>query len=124
MVLYGDHGNDSITDASGLNTLFGCDDNDSLESTSSQSATLYGGRHDDTLVGSGADDTLLGDHGNDSVVGGARDDWIEGADGDDTLDGQEGSADTINFHNSDAAVTVDLLSGFAQGEGADVINTF
>ncbi|MBX3415675.1 MAG: putative Ig domain-containing protein [Pirellulales bacterium] len=61
------------------------------------SATLEGGRHNDTLIGGAADDILRGDfvgakgdgaEGNDSILGGAGNDLLEG-------DGSEGGKDTI-----------------------------
>jgi Ca2+-binding RTX toxin-like protein len=86
-----------------------------------------GGSHGDALVGDGDDNVLSGRGGADSLAGGAGQDNLEGGDGNDTLAGGAGDdafrggsgSDTASYSGSAAAVTVNLRTGVAGGEGAD-----
>ncbi|WP_349360304.1 S8 family serine peptidase [Stappia sp.] len=68
----------------------------------------------ENLIGSAFDDLLNGDHGNNILTGGASNDVLRGRGGADTLVGGTGS-DTADYSDSDAAVNVSLLTGFAAG---------
>ncbi len=67
----------------------------------------------DTLLGNGAGNALSGDAGNDTLVGGAGDDELRGGDGTDTAD----------YQDSRGAVTVDLRTGAATGDGTDLVES-
>lgn len=65
-------------------------------------------------------DRLTGEAGNDTLIGGPGDDFLTGGRGNDTLDGGVGGAiDTLFYNNSPHAVTVNLGTGRASGEGRD-----
>jgi Ca2+-binding RTX toxin-like protein len=83
---------------------------------------LVGSRFDDTLTGDGGNNAIDGGAGSDTVSGRAGDDVLVGSVGDDTIGGGEGF-DTADFSASPAAVTVDLASGTAAGEGTDVVQS-
>jgi len=89
----------TFTGVTGRVFAFGHRGNDILDASQlvDISATLEGGRHNDTLYGGAADDILRGEfvgalgdgaEGNDSILGGAGNDLIEG-------DGLEGGNDTL-----------------------------
>src|SRR4051812_47151878 len=69
---------------------------------------------DDTINGLGGNDRLIGMQGNDIVNGDAGDDELHGSWGNDTLNGGDGF-DIIAYLNSDAAVTINLGTGQAEG---------
>ena len=64
------------------------------------------------LSGGAGDDVLGGEAGNDTLVGGA---------GDDALDGGEGM-DLASYAGASGAVSVNLATGVATGEGTDALN--
>ncbi len=70
---------------------------------------LTGGDGDQTLYGRAGDDVLDGKGGNDLLIGGK---------GADTLKGGDGEKDTISYRDSAMAVTINLLSGQADGGDA------
>lgn len=72
------------------------------------------------LTGTPGDDVLCGGSGDDQIVGGDGDDTLVGGPGSDRLDGGAGD-DVVSFAPSASAVTVDLASGTASGEGSDVL---
>ncbi|MGZ8567500.1 MAG: calcium-binding protein [Actinomycetota bacterium] len=63
---------------------------------------LVGSDLDDSLTGDGADNLLLGLMGNDAFDGGAGTDWVD-------------------FENAPSAVTANLATGTATGEGSDTL---
>jgi Ca2+-binding RTX toxin-like protein len=77
---------------------------------------MHGGRGNDTLTGLDGDDSMLGGGGNDSLLGGAGDDELWGNEGANTLDGGDGE-DTAHYHSLGTAVTVNLATGTAFGNG-------
>lgn len=91
---------------------------------------MIGGAAADSIAGLGGDDVLSGGLNADTLAGGQGNDVLEGGAGGDTLDGgsdaqSEGASvsidspasygDTIRYVTSDAAVTIDLASGAAEG---------
>jgi Ca2+-binding RTX toxin-like protein len=104
-------GADRLTGGQGNDLLYG--DFRSLVSGSVSIDSVYTG--DDTIYGGGGQDTLLGQAGDDTLDGGA---------GDDTLDGGSqtaGTGDIAAFNSINAGVSVDLVSGFAFGQGTDTL---
>lgn len=129
-------------------TIVGTSGNDQLIGTHGPDV-IAGGRGGDTIDGLGGDDILCGGEGSDTLVGGEGNDalhgenderyagdegyWIylgdrlSGGPGDDLLDPgvdpRSGEAnDELIYEASATAVTVDLLSGTATGEGTDTIS--
>jgi Ca2+-binding RTX toxin-like protein len=81
---------------------------------------VLGGSGDDSLVGADLTDNVLrGGAGTDAIAGGTGDDLIDGDAGSDDLDG-EGGEDTVSFFGA-PAVSVNLLTGQATGDGADAL---
>lgn len=78
---------------------------------------VWGADGTDTLIGiervygSNFDDTLYGDAGNN---------FLRGRGGNDTLDGRGGS-DTADYRSANGAVTVNLATGTATGQGSDTL---
>ena len=81
---------------------------------------IHGGRGSDHLHGGGGRDDLDGGTGDDSLDGGLGDDDLAGGAGNDNLDGGVGT-DTAHFDDSAKAVTVDLATGRATGDGTDTL---
>jgi Ca2+-binding RTX toxin-like protein len=96
----------------------------------------FGSRFRDTLIGTADDDVILGYEGDDALFGGEGRDFLYGGDGDDTLSGEGGNdyldggdgadildggsgEDSINYHDSDAAVAIDLSALTASGGDAE-----
>ncbi len=78
----------------------------------------------DTIDGGAGDDALLsGGTGADSITGGAGADSISGGAGDDAIILTEttAAADTVLLDWSNVGADVDVITGFAKGSGADVI---
>ena len=82
--------------------------------------TLLGNSGNDALTGGGSADTLNGGSGNDSLLGQGSPDVLIGGTGNDALDGGS-SNDTVEYSAATAAVTVNLTSGTASGEGNDTL---
>jgi Ca2+-binding RTX toxin-like protein len=102
------------------NSITGTGADEAIEGLGGQD-TLHGGGGNDTLAGGGASDYLYGDDGNDVIHGGAGGDWISGGNGDDTLDGGSGS-DFVDYGDATGAMIVNLVTGFASGQGVDVLS--
>lgn len=81
---------------------------------------IHGGRGADHLHGGGGHDGLDGGEGDDDLDGGLGDDDLAGGAGDDHLDGGAGE-DTAHFDDAAKAVTVDLTTGRATGDGTDTL---
>jgi Ca2+-binding RTX toxin-like protein/subtilisin family serine protease len=79
---------------------------------------LVGDARANVLAGRGGDDTLDGMAGNDRLLGSDGDDVLRGRAGDDSYDGGNG-VDFATYSAASAAVTVNLISGAAVGEGDD-----
>lgn len=73
----------------------------------------------DNLTGNAGNNVIFGDAGNDTLNGGLGDDYFAGGLGNDTINGGDGTYDLIDFSLSPAAVTANLASGTATGEGSD-----
>ncbi len=71
---------------------------------------LWGGLGDDVEHGGGGGDFLYGEAGNDTLDGGDGEDTLMGGAGADILMGGNG-ADTVDYSDSNAAVTVSLVAG-------------
>jgi Ca2+-binding RTX toxin-like protein len=65
-----------------------------------------------------SDDLLEGFGGNDKIYGLDGNDFLRGGSGDDLLDGGNGS-DTADYSTSNNAITANLLTGKATGDGTD-----
>jgi Ca2+-binding RTX toxin-like protein len=79
---------------------------------------LAGGVDDDTLWGLAGDDRLDGGSGHDSLNGGSGNDRLTGGIGDDRLNGGDGR-DSADFTRSAGAITANLATGTATGDGSD-----
>jgi Ca2+-binding RTX toxin-like protein len=99
-------GNDIVLAGAGDDLLRGGEGDDRLEGNDGDDA-LQGGNGNDRLIGGLGDDFLLGAAGNDSLVGGAGNDLLEGGEG----------LDTADYSAETAAVSVNLGSGIANGDG-------
>ncbi|MEI9905825.1 MAG: hypothetical protein WDN06_19275 [Asticcacaulis sp.] len=71
---------------------------------------MWGGLGDDVEHGGGGNDFLYGEAGNDTLDGGDGEDTLMGGAGADILTGGNG-ADTVDYSDSNAAVTVSLAAG-------------
>lgn len=86
----------------------------------SGSDVLNGTSGRDVLCGAGGNDKLNGLGGNDILLGGAGSDVVNGSPGNDTLNGGPG-IDTASYANSTAGISASLVTGFATGQGSDVL---
>lgn len=79
---------------------------------------------DSTYTG---DDKLYGGGGNDRMFGQVGDDTLDGGMGNDIMDGGSqttGTGDIVAFDTVHLQVTVDLIGGFAIGQGVDTLTGF
>ena len=144
--IYGYAGNDTISGLADADTIDGGDDNDTLTGGAGND-TLNGGEGTDTVyysaaasgvtvnlgsgtasndgdggadtisdvenvIGSAYADTITGNSGNNTIVGGA---------GNDTINGNAGT-DTVDYSGAGSAVTVNLSTGTATGDGTDTLS--
>lgn len=109
--LIGSAGDDTLTGDSAANRLDGGDGDDDLR----------GGGGSDVLNGELGNDVLSGDAGDDTLSGGGGDDVLRGGAGNDDLQGGDGS-DTADYSLSSSAVTVDIATSSAQGDGTDTLS--
>ena len=79
----------------------------------SSGGSLYGTSHDDTLNGGSGADTLYGNAGNDTFHGGAGNDAFNGGPG----------TDTVDFSAAGGAITANISTNSATGEGTDTFNS-
>jgi Ca2+-binding RTX toxin-like protein len=70
----------------------------------------------------GGNDSLDGVTGNDSLFGGDGNDTLRGRRGNGVIRGDAGT-DTATYSQSATAVTVNLTSNTASGDGSDTLNT-
>lgn len=80
---------------------------------------LRGGGGADRIEGGEGADLLFGEDGNDRLIGGNGDDRLHGGAGNDRLEGGAGSDWAL--YDAGAAVTVNLASGVATGQGSDTL---
>jgi len=106
----------AVTVNLGTGTATGGDGNDTL--TSIENVT--GSSNNDTLTGDAGANALLGVAGNDTLSGGDGNDTLEGGAGNDSIDGGSG-IDTASYASALLAVTVDLGTGSATGDGIDTL---
>lgn len=109
------------------------------ESAATAERTIIGGTNANTITGSVYDDQIHGDTGNDTIHGGLGNDWLHGGTGTDTVNGDAGDdliwggagndtlnggadIDTVIYQSASAAVTVNLATGTATGEGTDTLS--
>jgi len=81
---------------------------------------IRGGSGNDTLIGNSVPNWIRGELGNDSIAAGGGDDWLEGGGGNDTMRGGAGE-DWVDYEGVGAALSVNLVSGIATGEGVDLL---
>ncbi|MBI4259050.1 MAG: hypothetical protein HY658_00655 [Actinobacteria bacterium] len=118
-VLLGHEGNDTLLGGGGADELWGGPGAD----------TLNGGAGADLLVGGGGPDTMNGGAGPDILFGEAGADTLNGGRGADILLGQAGKDgyrggggfDYADFELAGRAVTANLTTGKATGEGRDTL---
>ena len=108
--LQGFAGNDAIDGAGGIDTASYLDATSAV-TVNLAAGTATGGSGSDTLV---SIERVLGSRFDDSLTGSARAEWFVGGLGNDSIDGA-GGADTIEFINVGAGVTVDLTAGTTSG---------
>ncbi|MBP2235251.1 Ca2+-binding RTX toxin-like protein [Sinorhizobium kostiense] len=132
-------GNDSLYGGSLADTIFGDDGNDFLSgddgldnlSGGSGDDTLWGGEGGDVLSSGSGFDWLYGDGGDDTfylssissneikrAFGGTGDDLFFASFASDILDGGRGQ-DLVDYNNSFAGVTVNLMTGIGSGGAAE-----
>jgi Ca2+-binding RTX toxin-like protein len=80
---------------------------------------VVGTRFADRITGSAAGNQLRGGRGDDLLAGADGDDLLIGQAGNDRLDGGGGALDLVAHPTSRRAVTVDMATGRATGEGTD-----
>jgi Ca2+-binding RTX toxin-like protein len=83
--------------------------------------SLFGGPYADVLTGDAGDNFLVGDAGNDTLAGGDGNDTLDGGAGDDAMDGGSGDSNAAAFFDESGAVTADLHTGTASGDGSDTL---
>ncbi|MFH1746454.1 MAG: Ig-like domain-containing protein, partial [Planctomycetota bacterium] len=134
-ILFGNDGDDTLIGGAGNDMLFGGAGDDILDGGGGNDMVDYsdagGGVTVDlgtgTASGAAGTDTIsnvenvTGSDHDDTLTGDASDNVINGGAGDDTIDGGSGT-DTADYSNADAAVTVDLAAGQADGQGHDTIS--
>ena len=115
-VIRGGGGNDKIYGGAGNDQIFGDAGVD----------TLYGDAGDDELDGGADNDSVRGGAGNDRIRGGLGDDSLRGDAGNDSYSHEAGSDmitadafDVMDYSNSPAPITVDLLANKKYGTAAD-----
>ena len=107
-------GADTITGGAGNDALFG-DFVSQSGGTISTSGTFTGS---DKIFGNGGNDGIFGQLGNDTIDGGMGDDFLDGG------VQSAGVGDIVAFNGLNVAVSVDLVMGFAFGQGVDTLTGF
>ncbi|MFN3235370.1 MAG: beta strand repeat-containing protein, partial [Gammaproteobacteria bacterium] len=131
--LEGDGGNNNIDGGGGTNTVSYSSSSSKVNvNLSSNSATgagtdtfsnidnVIGSSQADTLTGSSLANTINGGAGNDTISGGEGNDVLIGGSGNDSINGGD-DIDTIDFSSSSNAVTVNLKTKTATGDGTDTL---
>lgn len=109
----------AMADDSPLRTIYGTDNNETIEAMDDKGVTIFGGNGDDTLNGRGGNDKLVGGAGNDQLYGKGGNDILDGAEHNDTLYGGAGD-DTYLFaigYGSDSIIDSEGINTIAFGEG-------
>jgi Ca2+-binding RTX toxin-like protein len=81
---------------------------------------LVGTAGPDVICGFGGNDTLIGLDGDDVLLGGPGNDVLLGGPGNDVLDGESGR-NRASWANATTAISANLATGRAVGEGTDVL---
>jgi Ca2+-binding RTX toxin-like protein len=110
---------DTITGSTSADVLDGSGGADTMQGSSGEDM-LDGGDGNDTLNGGSENDSLSGGADADSIDGGDGNDFLDGGDGNDTIIGGLGT-DWVSFA-SGAAVSVNLSTGTATGQGTDTLS--
>ena len=116
-ILYGGAGNDFLDGGLGSDILWGGAGNDAL-SGGDRHDQLYGEEGNDILLGGAGNDLLDGGSGNDRLYGEGGNDHLSGGPGADILNGGAGQ-DSISYQQSQAGVTINLISGVVSGSDAE-----
>jgi Ca2+-binding RTX toxin-like protein len=82
--------------------------------------SLTGNSGNNSLSSGGGNDSLNGGSGNDALNGGVGNDALIGGIGNDSLNGGDG-VDTANYASATSALTINLSTGRATGDGTDVL---
>jgi len=98
-------------------TFRGSKSSETLQGTSGEDV-FFAYEGDDVVFGGGGRDFLHGGAGDDALYGGGGNDYLDGGAGADLLDGGSG-LDSINYHDSDTAVRIDLKAMTASGGDAE-----
>jgi Ca2+-binding RTX toxin-like protein len=118
---------DTLRGTGGADVISGLGGNDEIDGLGGNDI-ICGGRATDFIDGGAGNDRLLGDGGNDQLFGGQGDDHLLGGPGganfyggagDDRFTGTAGLQDLVDYLFATQAVTVDLGTGIATGEGND-----
>jgi Ca2+-binding RTX toxin-like protein len=108
-------GADTITGGEANDELFGDFTSEGFGSSITINGTFTG---DDKIYGAGGSDEIYGQVGDDVLDGGMGDDFLIG--GSQTA----GTGDIVAFNTLNVAVSVDLVMGFAFGQGIDFLSEF
>lgn len=112
------------TPSNNAKILRGQASNDLFIAPSDEEWVFFGEGGDDIIQGGEGRDFLYGGEGSDHLDGRGGNDFLDGGADDDLLDGGNG-LDSINYHHSNDAVTVNLGTGEASGghaEGDTLVN--
>ena len=109
--VYGNTGSDSISGATGADTLFGGAGNDSISGLTG-SDLIYGNNGADTIRDGSGNDSLFGGQGADSIVAATGSDLVYGNKGADTINATANSSDVAIYGNQGA-------DSLASGSGND-----
>jgi Ca2+-binding RTX toxin-like protein len=121
-VIAGTNGGQTIKGKGGADLICGFGGKDRILGQGGPDTIDGGGGNDNLNGGKGAQDIVAGNTGNDTVNGGPGNiDFLLGLEGNDDINGGGGDFDTVDYSFSEAAVTVNLTSGTATGEGNDTL---
>ena len=112
-------GIESVRGSDHADMLVARNDDPATEEPPQEGSTLWGQRGDDTLIGGDGYDYLWGGKGDDTLMGGGGGfNYLEGGAGADVIDGGEGF-NVAGYELSDAGVTINLVTGVAEGGHAE-----
>ena len=89
-------------------------DNDVVNVSTMQDATIFGGAGDDTITGSPIADLIFGGTGDDTIFAGGGNDAVYGDEGNDTIQGDTGNDTLYGGDGSDRFV-------WNNGDGSDIV---
>lgn len=130
----GGHSNDIVTAHSGVNTIYGNNGADRIQSLGTANSQVYGGNGSDRIHSNGGD-RLFGNRGNDRIEanrgesiggvvadGGAGDDWLYGSDHNDVLTGSTGVDKYKGFGGDDLIRADDGVNTIEGGSGINTVS--